>query len=177
MAGKLSQRQTNVIIAGAVFLACFLTYSFVLSKKMKDLKELKSVVVRLEQQYDEIGRIEKQYNRLKQETDPVKDRIERRGGEFDLSAFVSTTQRLQNFTRQRQTPPQSETYGNYEKHSSSFSYTDKTLAQIKDFLKEIEKPENVISVESLAVQPASRANPSRLKLDIRLATVVPLKKK
>ena len=41
MVGQLSRRQTNVIVAGAVFLVCFLLYSFVLSKKMKDLKDLK----------------------------------------------------------------------------------------------------------------------------------------
>ncbi len=177
MAGKLSQRQINVIVAGAVFLVCFLVYLFVLSPNMKELKALKSVVVRLEEQYKEIGRIEKQYNRLKRETDPVRTKILERGEGFDQSAFVTRTERLQNFTRQRQTPPHSETYGNFEKHSSTFSYTDKTITQIKEFLQEIEKPENVIAVESLAIRPSKPSDPSLLKLDVRLATVVPVKGK
>jgi hypothetical protein len=177
MAGKLSQRQTNVIIAGAVFVVCFLSYSFVLSPKRKELKDLKSVVLRLEQQHEEIGRIERQYNELKRDSDPLRERILQRQKGFDLSAFVATTERLQNFTRQRQTPPHSETYGNFEKHSSTFTDNDKTLPQIKDFLREIEKPENVVSVEWLAIVPANPRDPSRLKLDIRLATVVPAKEK
>ena len=143
---------------------------------MKDLTTLKSVVRRRSEEYASIGRIEAQFKQVTRETDPVKNRIAQRGS-FDLSAFVATTERLQNFTRQRQTPPQSETYGDFEKVTSTFTYTDKTLTQIKDFLKEIEKPENVVSVEWGSILPASARDPSRLKLDIRLATVVSAKEK
>jgi len=170
MARAISHREKNIIIAGGIFLVCFLSYWFVIVPKREELKSLKDRVLRMTKEYEQIGSIEKQYNRLTSETESVKQRIGRRGTDFDLSAFVAEKEKQQNFTRTTQSPPHSEAYGDFEKQTSTFSYQNKSLDQIVEFLKQVEKPENVVSIEWLAFKPKP-TDPSQLSLDIRLATV------
>jgi len=173
MARALSQREKNVIIGAGIFLVCFVLYWFIILPKREDLRDLKESVEKLRAQHQEVERIRAQHNLLKKETDPVMQKILQRKKDFDLSAFVAETEKLQKITRNRETTLRPTTYGNFEKQTSVFTYEDNSLYQIVEFLKEIEKPENVISIESLTIRPKSAADPSRLNLEIRLATLVP----
>jgi Tfp pilus assembly protein PilO len=172
MARALSRREKNVIIAGGIFLVCFLAYWFVLSPQRDKLKTLKSAVVGMTREYKEIQRIEAQYQRLKRQTDPIMYRVLQRPKNFDLSTFIAETERLQNFTRRQELSPRTVAYGKFEKQISSFRYEDKSLIQIVDFLRAIKKSENVIAIESLTITPHSPADPSRLNVNLKVATVV-----
>jgi len=175
MARAFSRREWNVVITGGIFLVCFLMYWFVLVPQREELASLQAAVGAKEDDYKEIQKIEAQYNLLKRESDPIVRRILQRRKDFDLSAFVAETENKQNFTRDRAFPPDKTTYGKFEKNTCRFRYKDKALHQIVAFLKEIEKPENVVTVELLTINPSSTSDPSRLGLEIRLATVVPVK--
>jgi Tfp pilus assembly protein PilO len=175
MAEAISQRGRNVVIAGGIFLVCFLAYWFVLLPKRGDLSSLKSAVRSLTEEYKEIRKLEEEYRRLERETESVKYRIDRRGKDFELSAFVAATEATRNFERSRSSAPHSEPYGDFEKRSLTFSYQGKRLHEIVGFLEEIEDPKNVVSIESLTVSPRSRTSLSELNLNIRLSTVVRVK--
>ncbi len=174
MARAFSQREKSVIIAGGVFLICFLAYSFVIVPKRADLNYLKARVREMTSNYKEIRDIEGEYNRLKKDTDPILHGIQQRRADFDLSAFVAEVEKNQNFTRTRGNPPLQTPYGDFAKQSCGFSYQSKTLPEIVEFLKRIESPENVITIEWLIVRPKT-SDPHQMDFDVRLATVVPLK--
>jgi hypothetical protein len=174
MARALSARERNVIIGGGIFLICFLAFYFVVAPKRKELKVLKSQVAAMREEDKEIDRIERLHELLKRETDPVRHRIEQRRKDFDLVGFVDKTQAELNFGRVRQIPQRPATYGNSEKHASTFVYDGKSLAEIAEYLKRIEEPDKVISIEDFLLTPKSPSDPSRLNLRIRLATVVPI---
>jgi len=174
MARGFSGRERRVIIAGGVFLVGFVGVWFVLRPARDNLDELKAAVRAMDKEYKEIQKIEAQHRILKEETDPVMQRILQRRKGFDISAFMAETEARLNFTRTRETPLRPTPYGDYEKRSSTFFYDDKTLDQIVQFLKEIEKPENVLGVEYVRIQPKTTER-SKLSLEIKLATVVPVK--
>ncbi len=174
MARAFSRRERNVVITGGIFLVCFVTYWFVLVPEREELASLQAAVRAKTEEYKEIQKIEAQHNLLKRESAQIVQKILQRRKDFDLSAFVAKTENDQNFTRERAFPPNRTTYGKFEKSACRFRYKDKALHQIVAFLKEIEKPENVITVELLTINPASTSDPSRLGLEIRLATVVPV---
>jgi len=173
MAREFSRRERNVIIAGGIIVVCFLTYSFALSPQREELRNLKGQVRSLSDEYDKIEKIEANYMRLKEEADPIVRKVLQRRKDFDLSTFVAETEKLQNFSRFRGNPPSTTAQG---KQTCSFSYQDKTLYQIVEFLKQIEKSEHVVGIELLKITPKSASDPSRLNVDIRLVTVVPAKK-
>lgn len=174
MAGAFSARERNVVFAGGIFLICFLTYWFVLLPKRQELKNLKAAVRSMSDEYQEVRKIEAGYQRLKRESDPVMNRIVRRGKDFDFLDFVAKTEEAKGFANSGVVSHRAESYGNYEKRSSTFSYHDRGLQEIVGFLKEIENPNNVIAVESLTIRPRSSSDPSKLSLDLKLATVVPV---
>jgi hypothetical protein len=175
MARTLSGRERNIIIAGAMFVVCFLVVWFAVRPARDKLAELKAVVRSMTDQYKEIQRIEAQHRSLKRETEPVMQRILQRRKGFDLSAFMAETEARLNFARTRETPLGRTPYGDFEKRTSTFFYDDKSLDQVVGFLKELEKPENVIGVENVRVWIKSPTERSKLNLELRLATVVPVK--
>jgi len=175
VARAFSQRERNVIIAGGVFVICFLAYWFVLLPQKGELANVRARVRAMSDEYKEIRKIQGQYSRLKRETDPVMQRILRRRKDFDLSAFVAESENQQNFKRTREYPPSRDSHGNFDKTTARFRYDDKSLDQIVQFLKVIEEPENVITIGSLTITPKSTSDPSRLNLEFKLATVVPAK--
>jgi len=172
MARALSSREKNTIIAGGIFLFCFLVILFVLSPKKKELNELKASVRAMTNELEEIKKIEAQHNRLKGETDPVMQKILQRRKDFKLSGFVADTEDRLNFSRTREIPARTTTHGNFEKRGATYIYSNKTLRQIVGFLEEIEKPDNVIGIESLRITPKSTTQRSQLELYIKLFTVV-----
>ena len=92
--------------------------------------------------------------------------------QFDLSAFVAETEERLNFTRTREIPSRPTTEGDFERQSATFIYTDKTLRQIAEFLQEIEKPDNVVGIETLRITPKNAAERSLLELYVKLFAVV-----
>lgn len=174
MARHFSQREKNVFVAGAVFLICFLVGWFLVRPQWDELGRLKTEVQRMSSEYDQIRKIERQYNVLKRETDPVMHRILQRRKDFDLLSFVAETENKLNFGRMRHIPAPATAHGDFEKRSSSFLYRDKKLHEIVDFLKEIAKPENVVNIETLRITPKT-SDRSQLEMDVKLSTVVPTK--
>jgi len=174
MKHRFSRRERNVIIAGGTFLIFFLVLWFVLQPTWGERSRLKQEVRRMTGEYEEIVRIERQYKLLKRETDPVMQKILQRRKDFDLSAFVAEKEDQLKFERLREFPPGRSTYGNFEKRTSRFRYESKALHQIAEYLTEMEKPENVISIETLRITP-NQSDRSQLSLDISLVTVVPVK--
>jgi hypothetical protein len=172
MARTFSRKERNVIIAGAIFLVCFLLVWFVLLPKRESLANLKSSVRAMQGELEELRTIESQYNRLTVETEPVMNRLDRRRKDFDLSAFVAETENRLNFIRTREIPLRPTTHGDFEKRSATFIYSDKTLRQIVEFLQEIENPDNVVGIETLRITPKSATERSLLELNVRLFTVV-----
>lgn len=172
MPKKFSQRERNIIIAGGIFLVGFLVVWFVLLPKREALATLKSEVRDMREKLQELSKIESQYKRLTVETKPVMDRLDRRRKDFDLSAFVAETENRLNFTRAREIPSRPTTHGDFERRSATFIYSDKTLRQIVEFLQEIEKPDNVVGIETLRITPKSATERSLLELYVKLFTVV-----
>ena len=172
MARTLSRKERNVIITGGIFLVGFLVVWFVLMPKRETLATLKSSVRAMRGELEELRKIESQYNRLKIETDPVMNRLDRRRKDFDLSAFVAETENRMNFTRAREIPSRPTTHGDFERRSATFIYSNKTLRQIVEFLQEVEKPDNVVGIETLRVTPKTATERSQFELYVKLFTVV-----
>jgi hypothetical protein len=172
MPHAIGSREKNAIIGGAIFLIAFLLIWFALLPKRHSLNELKASVRAMTDELEEIGKIESQYNRLKIETDPVMNRIQQRRKDFNISSFVMETENRLNFSRTREIPARPTTYGNFEKRGATYIYSDKSLRQIMEFIGEIEKPENVVGIESLRITPKSTTQRSQLELYIKLFTVV-----
>ncbi len=172
MAHAMSSRERNTIIAGAGVLVCFLVIWFVLLPKREHLENLKAQVRAMSNELEEIKKIEAQYNRLSGETEPVMEKIQRRSKDFDLSAFAMETERKLNFSRTREIPARGTPYGKFEKRGSTYIYNDKTLRQIVEFIQQIEKPDNVVGIESLRITPKSTTQRSLLELYVKLFTVV-----
>jgi Tfp pilus assembly protein PilO len=171
MSKGISRRERNVIIVGAVFLAGFLGLWFVLGPQREKLSALKTTVRAMNKEYEDLRRIEAQHNLLKRQTDPVMQRILRRKKDFELSSFVAATEGQLNFSRTREVPARQTPYGDFETQASTFYYRDKKLHQIIQFIETIDRPENVISLDSVRIKPKT-SDRSMLELDMKLATVV-----
>ena len=152
---KLTNWQKGVIAIGAFIIILFLFYLFGISPlKYKMQILVKREIPESRKNYETAIEIKNRYLLLQKELPILKSKIAQRSEEFDLSAFVTDVQNKLDFIPARvETPRETTINGKYKKQRVTYTYQNKTLEKIVEYLYEIENPEHAIIIESLRIDP------------------------
>ena len=155
---KLKRREKITIIAGGIFVICFLLLQFVFSPYLQSSRKLDSSIAKKKQERVELQLLQQEYRSLKNETGGIRDQLAKRPANFSLFSFLDARARdagIKDYINYMK-PSLSEGEDDLQESTVEMKLIGISLEQIVEYLKVIESPQNLVSVKRISIQESSK---------------------
>ncbi len=151
---RLEKREKLTVILGAVFLAVFVLFHFMVMPLITSRSTLQRAVVDKKVELRKIVALQKEYQALASEVGGIAERVEKRSGDFTLFSFLerqATTAKVKERVKYMK-PSVEEGEGPLQNSVVEMKVEAISLVQLVEFLKLVESPANVVSIGRMSIQ-------------------------
>lgn len=155
---RLGKREKLFVSAGAAFIVCFLVFQVIISPYLEARQTLVRSLLRKEQEVLDMAILQQEYLQLKSRQSGVVEQLKLRKPEFSLFSYLekqaSAVKVKDRVTYMK--PSNTELDDGYLESVVEMKMEEVTLAQLVDFLLQVESQENVVVIKRIAIQTNKR---------------------
>lgn len=171
---KLEQREKVIIVLGISIFIGFVLLQFGVGPYLKASGSLDRALVKNRSDIVELQLLQQEYQNLQAEAGGIREQLKKRAVNFSLFSFLdkqASEAEVKNFISYMKPSTSERRDGELIESSVEMKLQEISLRQFVDFLKRIESPENVVSIQRISIQESGKVA-GGLDIIIRIMTFV-----
>lgn len=155
---RLDKREKAVVGAGAIFLVCFALFHFAFSPLLQARQQTEKAIIKKEEDIKQIRQLQEEYRKLQNQAVDIQGRLQQRNPAFTLFSFVEerATKAQVKEKINSMTPSTSEGEGPFQESRVDLKLEQISLAQLVDFLQQVESKDDVVMIKRISIQENSK---------------------
>jgi general secretion pathway protein M len=155
---KLEKREKRVVVAGVIFLICFALFHFTVSPLLQARQQTQKALIQKKEDIKKIRQLQEEYRQLQNQAVNIQSRLQKRSPSFTLFSFIEERATKAKVKQQinSMTPSTSEGEGPLQESRVDLKLEKISLAQLVDFLQQIESTEDVVAIKRISIQENSK---------------------
>jgi general secretion pathway protein M len=155
---KLEKREKRVVMAGAIFLVCFIVFHFAVSPLLQARQQTQKALIQKSEDIKKIRQLQKEYRQLQNQAENIQNRLQKRNPSFTLFSFIEERATKANVKQQinSMTPSTSEGEGPLQESRVDLKLEKISLQQLVDFLQQVESKDDVVAIKRISIQENSK---------------------
>lgn len=155
---KLEKREKRVVVAGVIFLICFVLFHFTVSPLLQARQQTQKALIQKKEDIKKIRQLQEEYRQLQNQAVNIQSRLQKRSPSFTLFSFIEERATKAKVKQQinSMTPSTSEGEGPLQESRVDLKLEKISLSQLVDFLQQIESTEDVVAIKRISIQENSK---------------------
>jgi general secretion pathway protein M len=155
---KLEKREKRVVVAGAIFLVCFVVFHFTVSPLLQARQQTQKSLTQKKEDIKKIRQLQEEYRQLQNQAVNIQNRLQKRSPAFTLFSFIEERATKAKVKQQinSMTPSTSEGEGPLQESRVDLKLEKISLQQLVDFLQQIESTDDVVAIKRISIQENSK---------------------
>jgi general secretion pathway protein M len=155
---KLEKREKRVVMAGAIFLVCFALFHFTVSPLLQARQQTQKALIQKKEDIKKIRQLQEEYRHRQNQAVNIQNRLQKRSPSFTLFSFIEERATKAKVKQQinSMTPSTSEGDGPLQESRVDLKLEKISLAQLVDFLQQVESTDDVVAIKRISIQENSK---------------------
>jgi len=155
---KLEKREKRVVVAGAIFLVCFVVFHVTVSPLLQARQQTQKALIQKKEDIKKIRQLQEEYRQLQNQAVNIQNRLQKRSPSFTLFSFIEERATKAKVKQQinSMTPSISEGEGPLQESRVDLKLEKISLPQLVDFLQQIESIDDVVAIKRISIQENSK---------------------
>jgi len=155
---KLEKREKRVVMAGAIFIVCFALFHFTVSPLLQARQQTQKALIQKKEDIKKIRQLQEEYRHRQNQAVNIQNRLQKRSPSFTLFSFIEERATKAKVKQQinSMTPSTSEGDGPLQESRVDLKLEKISLAQLVDFLQQVESTDDVVAIKRISIQENSK---------------------
>lgn len=155
---KLEKREKRVVMAGAIFIVCFALFHFTVSPLLQARQQTQKALIQKKGDIKKIRQLQEEYRHRQNQAVNIQNRLQKRSPSFTLFSFIEERANKAKVKQQinSMTPSTSEGDGPLQESRVDLKLEKISLAQLVDFLQQVESTDDVVAIKRISIQENSK---------------------
>ncbi len=155
---KLEKREKRIVVAGVIFLVCFVLFHFTVSPLLQARQQTQKALIQKKEDIKKIRQLQEEYRQLQNQAVNIQNRLQKRSPSFTLFSFIEERATKAKVKQQinSMTPSISEGEGPLQESRVDLKLEKISLQQLVDFLQQIESKDDVVAIKRISIQENSK---------------------
>lgn len=155
---KLEKREKRVVVAGVIFLFCFILFHFTVSPLLQARQQTQKALIQKKEDILKIRQLQEEYRQIQNQAVNIQNRLQKRSPSFTLFSFIeerATKAKVKQHINSM-TPSTSEGEGPLQESRIDLKLEKISLQQLVDFLQQVESTDDVVAIKRISIQENSK---------------------
>ena len=155
---KLEKPEKRVVVIGAIFLVCFALFHFTVSPLLQARQQTQKALIQKKEDIKKIRQLQEEYRHRQNQAVNIQNRLQKRSPSFTLFSFIEERATKAKVKQQinSMTPSTSEGDGPLQEDRVDLKLEKISLAQLVDFLQQVESTDDVVAIKRISIQENSK---------------------